>query len=182
MVKVWPAGGCGVAWGAYGGGARANLAAWRRPARGMGEEWPPRVYSERCRRLRHALARAAGRREERGSKPAHVLGVELKVGRKASVPRSFHGRYLAVFARAGCAEVAVPYDITKISHLADRLEQGFERALLFAEHLAEGRADTFRARLRRFIVEEVRREVEGAGAGAAVPQFSQSTRQRPPRA
>jgi hypothetical protein len=78
--------------------------------------------------------------------------------------------------------VAVPYDITKISQLADRLERGFERALLVAEARAADRPPTFRARLRRFIVEEVRREIEEAGAGEAVPQFNQDTRQRPRRA
>ena len=170
---------------AAGAPARApNLAALARSVREeMGEDWPPRVYAERVRSLRtrsHALPAAA--KNARIEIQHTLLGVELKVGRRrVSCPDLSTARYLAVFARAGCAAVAVPYDITKISHLADRLEQGFERALLVGEHAAAGRAEAFRKRLRRFIVEEVRREIEGAGAGEAVPQFKQSTRQRAPR-
>lgn len=163
-------------------GRAPNLAAVAEAVRAeMGAEWPPRIYGEQVRTLRtrsHALPPAA--KSARIEIQHTLLGVELKVGRRrVSCPDLSTARYLSVFARANCAEVAVPYDITKISHLADRLEQGFERALLFAEHAAAGRADTFRKRLRRFIVEEMRREIEGAGAGEAVPQFKQSTRQRP---
>ncbi|MCA1615273.1 MAG: hypothetical protein LC800_14450 [Acidobacteria bacterium] len=164
-------------------GRAPNLAAVAGAVREeLGEEWPPRVYGERVRTLRtrsHALPAAA--KNARVEIQHTLLGVELKVGRRrVSCPDLSTARYLAFFARAGCAEVAVPYDITKISHLADRLEQGFERALLYAERAAAGRPDTFRKRLRRFIVEEVRRGIEAAGAGAAVPQFRQSTRQRTP--
>jgi len=149
----------------------------------LGEEWPPRIYGERVRSLRtrsHALPAAA--KNARIEIQHTLLGVELKVGRKrVSCPDLSTARYLAVFARAGCVAVAVPYDISKISHLADRLEQGFERALLVGEHVADGRSDAFRKRLRRFIVEKVRREEEAVGPAEAVPQFKQSTRQRPPQ-
>ena len=79
------------------------------------------------------------------------------------------------------AEVAVPYDITKISRLADELESAWQRMLLLAEHLTEGRAAALRSRVRAAVVREARREVEEAGAGSAVPQFNQNTRQRPRR-
>lgn len=149
----------------------------------LGEEWPPRLYRERVRTLRTRSHALPALRKGAAVEVQHtLLGVELKVGRRrVSCPDLSTARYLAFFARAGCAGVAVPYDITKISHLADLLEQSFERALLVAEHLTAGRADTFRKRLRRFIVEEMRREIEGAGAGEAVPQFNQNTRQRPRR-
>jgi hypothetical protein len=75
----------------------------------------------------------------------------------------------------------VPYDITKISSLADELESSWQRMLLLADHLAEGRAGAFRTRVRTAVAKEARREIEEAGAGTAVPQFRQTTRQRPQR-
>jgi hypothetical protein len=146
----------------------------------LGDEWLPRVYRERVRSLRtrsHGLPAA--------SDPAQVgvqhtlLGVELKVGRRrVSCPDLATARYLSVFARAGCAEVAVPYDITKISRLADDLESAWQRAMLLADHLTEGRAKSFRTRLRRCVAAEIRAGVEEAGAGEGMPQFKQDTKQK----
>ena len=111
-----------------------------------------------------------------------LLGIELKAGRRRMLcPDLATARYLLVFARAGVKEVAVPYDITKISRLADELESSWQRMLLLADHLTEGRSPSARKRLRAALVKEVRREVEEAGAGTPVPQFRQDTRQRPRR-
>ncbi|HEX8146178.1 MAG TPA: hypothetical protein VF591_03160 [Pyrinomonadaceae bacterium] len=149
----------------------------------LGEEWPPRVYRERILPLRtraHAVPAAA--RNAPVEVQHTLLGIELKVGRRrVSCPDFATARYLSVFARAGVARVAVPYDITKISRLADDLESAWQRTLLLADHLTEGRAATFRARVRSAALKEVRREIEEAGAGAAVPSFNQNTRQRTPR-
>jgi len=150
----------------------------------LGDEWPARIYRERVLTLRtrsHALPQAAA-----AAAPAEVLhtllGVELKVGRRRiSCPDLATARYLRVFARAGLGAVAVPYDITKISRLADDLESAWQRMLLVADHLTEGRSPRSRARSRTAVVAEFRREVEEAGAGSAVPQFNQNTRQRPER-
>jgi hypothetical protein len=149
----------------------------------LGEEWPPRVYRERVLTLRtraHAVPAAA---KGAAVEVQHtLLGIELKVGRRrVSCPDFATARYLSVFARAGVGRVAVPYDITKISRLADDLESSWQRTLLLAEHLTEGRAPTFRARVRSAALKEVKREIEEAGAGAAVPAFNQNTRQRAPR-
>jgi len=149
----------------------------------LGEEWPPRIYRERILPLRtraHSVPAAAK------NAPVEVqhtlLGIELKVGRRrVSCPDFATARYLSFFARAGVAQVAVPYDITKISSLADDLESAWQRTLLLAEHLAEGRAPSFRARARTAALKEVRREIEEAGAGTAVPVFNQNTKQRAPR-
>lgn len=146
----------------------------------LGEAWVPRLYRERILQTRtrsHKVLPAA-----KGA-PVEVqhtlLGIELKVGRRRqSCPDLSTARYLAVFARAGCSEVAVPYDITRISHLADELESAWQRMLLLAAHHTEGRAPTFASRVRSMLAGEVRREVEEAGPGAAVPEFRQSTRQR----
>jgi hypothetical protein len=149
----------------------------------LGEEWPPRVYRERILPLRtraHAVPAAA---KNAAVEVQHtLLGIELKVGRRrVSCPDFATARYLSVFARAGLTRVAVPYDITKISRLADDLESSWQRTLLLADHLTEGRAPSFRARVRSAALKEVRREIEEAGAGADVPAFNQNTRQRAPR-
>ena len=147
----------------------------------MGEEWPPRLYRERVlptRTRSHALpqAKAGGPVEIQHT----LLGIELKAGRRRMLcPDLATARYLRVFARAGLAEVAVPYDITKISRLADELESAWQRMLLWADRLTEGRPDAARARLRAAAAREAGREIAEAGAGAAVPQFRQETRQRP---
>ncbi len=149
----------------------------------LGEDWPPRIYRERIlptRTRAHAVPAAA---KNAGVEVQHtLLGIELKVGRRrVSCPDLATARYLSVFARAGVAEVAVPYDITKISRLADELESAWQRLLLLADHRTRGRAETFRARVRSAALKEVKREIEEAGAGSAVPQFNQNTRQRPQR-
>jgi hypothetical protein len=150
----------------------------------LGGEWPPQVYRERVRTLRTRSFRlpAAGRSPQIEVQHT-LLGVELKIGRRrVSCPDLATARYLAVFARAGCPAVAVPYDITKISRLADELERGWQRALLLSDDLAEGRGPQARARLRNLVAGLFRREVEEAGAGAAVPVFNQNTKQRQNRA
>lgn len=147
----------------------------------LGEEWPPRLYRERVLTLRtrsHALPPAG--RNGAVEIQHTLLGIELKAGRRRMLcPDLATARYLRVFARAGLSEVAVPYDITKISRLADELESAWQRMLLLADHLAEGRAPSARTRLRAAAAREVKRELAEAGAGSAVPQFRQDTRQRP---
>jgi hypothetical protein len=147
----------------------------------LGDEWLPVLYRERVKTLRtRAFQLPVAAKPASDVEVQHtLLGVELRAGRRrVSCPDLATARYLAVFARAGCTEVAVPYDITKISRLADELERAWQRMLLLAEHRAAGRAAAFRTRLKKFIVERARAEVVAEGAGAAVPQFNQNTRQR----
>ena len=147
----------------------------------MRDEWLPAIYRERVLAMRtrsHAVPAAS--RNASVEVQHTLLGIELKVGRRrVSCPDFATARYLSVFARAGVAEVAVPYDITKISSLADELESAWQRTLLLSDHLTANRANTFRTRVRTAVMKEVRREIEEAGAGTAVPQFRQTTRQRP---
>ena len=149
----------------------------------LGDEWPPRVYREQILPLRtrsHAVPPAV--RNASVEVQHTLLGIELQVGRRrVSCPDLATARYLSVFARAGVSEVAVPYDITKISHLADELESAWQRMLLLTDHLTQGRADTFRSRARSAAAKAARIEIEEAGAGAAIPEFRQETRQRPQR-
>ena len=147
----------------------------------MRGEWPPAIYRDRVLTMRtrsHAVPAAS--RNAAVEVQHTLLGIELKVGRRRiSCPDFATARYLSVFARAGVSEVAVPYDITKISSLADELESAWQRMLLLADHLTRGRATSFRSRVRTAVAREAKREIEEAGAGTAVPQFRQTTRQRP---
>jgi hypothetical protein len=150
----------------------------------LDEVWLPRFYRERILTLRtraHAL-QATTAKPEQVNVQHTLLGVELKIGRRrVSCPDLATARYLATFARAGCANVAVPYDISRISHLADELESSWQRMLLLVEHLAGARAKAYRTRLRNALIADVRREIAEAGAGTQMPQFNQNTKQRPPR-
>ncbi|HEX8557798.1 MAG TPA: hypothetical protein VF668_06850 [Pyrinomonadaceae bacterium] len=149
----------------------------------LGEEWPPRIYRERILATRTRSHKVPAAARGAAVEVQHtLLGIELKVGRRrVSCPDLATARYLSVFARAGVSEVAVPYDITKISRLADELESAWQRMLLLADHRTRGRAAALRTRVRRAALDEVRREIEEAGPGAAVPAFNQNTRQRPQR-
>src|SRR5256714_8898314 len=108
-----------------------------------------------------------------------LLGIELKVGRRRMLcPDLATARYLSVFARIGCRAVAIPYDITKISTIADELDSCWHRMLLISDRLTADRNAAFRARIRRQLIGKVRNEIARAGAGPRVPEFKQSTKQR----
>jgi hypothetical protein len=146
----------------------------------LAEVWLPRIYRERILALRtrsHSLNVPA---KENSVEIQHtLLGVELKVGRHRMLcPDLATARYLGVFARAGCVDVAVPYDITKISSLADELESSWHRMLLLIERAAAERHAIFRSRVRALLIGDLRKEIEQAGAGTAIPQFNQNTKQR----
>ena len=105
-----------------------------------------------------------------------LLGVELKVGRRRLLcPDLATARYLSVFARAGCTDVAIPYDITQLSHIADELESAWHRMLLLIDHNVP---EALRTRIRGLLIAKLRAEIAEAGAGPASPDFKQSTRQR----
>ena len=102
-----------------------------------------------------------------------LLGIELKIGnRRLLCPDLATARYLAVFARVGCEVIAVPYDITKISWIADELESSWQRMMLLTEHFTDGRS----ARLRNSV--QARAEITELGAGSKFPEFNTKTRQR----
>lgn len=146
----------------------------------LGEAWLPRIYRERILPMRTRSHRLDVPGKKVTVEIQHtLLGVELKTGRRRLMcPDLATARYLAVFARAGCPEVAVPYDISRISTLADELESSWHRMLLLVEHVAAERTVGVRSRLAKLLIEEVRREVNEAGAGTPVPQFNQNTKQR----
>jgi hypothetical protein len=146
----------------------------------LGETWLPRIYRERILSLRtrsHHLEIPA--RTGTVEIQHTLLGVELKTGRRRMMcPDLATARYLAVFARAGCPDIAVPYDITQISRLADELESSWHRMLLLIEKASQTRSPSFHARLRTLVLNDVRAEIKEAGAGTPVPEFNQNTKQR----
>lgn len=146
----------------------------------IGEMWLPRIYITRILTLRTRAHHVSVPAKSNAVEIQHtLLGVELKTGRRRTLcPDLATARYLAVFARAGCADVAVPYNITQISTLADELESSWHRMLLLVEHVAADRTAQFRSRLRTLLIGEVRREILEAGAGTLIPQFNQNTKQR----
>jgi len=108
-----------------------------------------------------------------------LLGIELKVGnRRLLCPDLATARYLSVFARLGCDLIAVPYDITQISRIADELESSWHRMMLLVDHLTDGRSERLRAAVRRRMIGETRDAIKSLGAGSRFPEFNQPTRQR----
>jgi hypothetical protein len=142
--------------------------------------WLPQIYREKIRTLRTRSFDLNVTARENSAEIQHtLLGVELKVGNKRlSCPDLSTARYLQVFARLGCAEVAVPYDITKISTLADELESSWQRTLLLLEDSAKDKTASVKGRLRSGLIKEMRSEISEIGAGEKMPQFKQTTKQR----
>ena len=144
----------------------------------LGESWLPIIYRDRVLKLR---TRSYHFESLKGTVAIQhtLLGVELKIGKKRLLcPDLATARYLSVFARAGCNDVAIPYDITKISTLADELESSWFRMLLLVDEAARQNYLKLRTRLRGLLFATIRSEILAAGAGTRIPEFKQSTRQR----
>ena len=146
----------------------------------MSNSWLPQLYVERVLASRTRAYHFPAFRENVRVEIHHtLLGIELQAGRSRMLcPDLATARYLAVFARIGCGAVAIPYDITRISLIADALESSWHRMLLMAEQINAARGSAFRARVRRQLIAKVRSEIDQAGAGPRSPQFKQSTKQR----
>jgi hypothetical protein len=144
------------------------------------DTWLPHIYRQRIRSKRTRSYQFVGLKAKTRVEIQHtLLGVELKTGRRRLLcPDLATARYLSVFARAGCEHIAVPYDITKISQLADELESSWHRMFLLVDYLAAGAADAFKTRVGRILLQRIRTEVAEVGAGASVPEFRQTTKQR----
>ena len=144
------------------------------------ENWIPQIYRDRIRTLRTRSFRLDVPLRENFVEIQHtLLGVELKVGNKRlSCPDLSTARYLQVFARLGCDEIAVPYDITKISTLADELESSWQRTLLLLEEFARDKMASVKGRLRAGLIKELRNELAEIGAGDKMLEFKQTTKQR----
>jgi len=145
----------------------------------MGASWLPRIYRDRILKMRTRAYQFPALATHAQTEIHHtLLGIELKAGRQRMLcPDLATARYLAVFARTALPAVAIPYDITTISAVADELESSWHRMLLLADELTKNANDAVRTRLRRQLVGKVSAEIAQAGAGRAVPEFRQSTKQ-----
>ena len=143
-------------------GLRANL----------GDLWIPEIYREQVRSKRTRSIEMNIPERENSPEVMHtLLGIELKVGRlRIATPDLATARYLCVFARLGCTEVAVPYDISQISGIADLLETGWQRMNLLLQDAT--------TRTRNLAIRTIRTEISEVGAGDAMPEFNTNTKQR----
>ena len=139
----------------------------------LGEGWIPTIYEARVRadRTRSYYLKVA-KKENAAEIQYTLLGIELKVGRRRfACPDLATARYLRVFARLGCSSFAVPYDISRISPIADELETAWQRTLLALE--SNGMGD-----MRQRAVKVIREEIAAIGPGEPMPLFDRETRQR----
>ena len=148
--------------------------------RQLGDQLISVIYRDRIRAMRTRSYRLDAPMEKTDVEIMHtLLGVELKIGkRRVLCPDLAMARYLSVFARLGLAEIATPYDITQISRLADDLESSWYRMLTLVEHLAIEQSARFRNRTLAILIADERKGINEAGAGPAIPQFNQNTKQR----
>ncbi len=144
------------------------------------ESWLPNIYRERILKIRTRSYHFGDLKPNSRVEIQHtLLGVELKIARRRlHCPDLATARYLSVFARIGCKDVAVPYDITKVALVADVLESSWHRMLLMTNRQAAERNDAFRTRVRGLLVARLRKEIAELGAGPAIPDFKLTTKQR----
>lgn len=146
----------------------------------LSEAWIPEIYEQKIRSQRtrsHELD--VPKKENRAVIQHTLLGVELKVGNKRfSCPDLSTARYLQIFARLGCTDIAIPYDISKISSLADELDSSWHKMLLLVAKETEGKTAAVRGRLKAGLIREIRQEIIEIGAGELMPEFKKSTKQR----
>ena len=146
----------------------------------LGDEWIPHIYRTKVRTQRTRSYHINVPQQENRAEIFHtLLGIELKVGNyRFSCPDLSTARYLQVFARIGCQDVAIPYDITKISTLADEIEISWHKTILLFEEKVHDKTASARGRLRSNLIKEMRHEIDETGAGSLMPEFRQSTKQR----
>ncbi len=142
----------------------------------LGEKYISNIYRDKIRtqRTRSFLLKVPPK-ENRPEIQHTLLGVELKIGKqRIYCPDLATARYLQVFARIGCKAVAVPYDISRISALADDLECSWQVMLLLTDQLG---SESGVSGLRKMLVKEIRDEILLIGEGDSMPQFNQNTKQ-----
>ncbi len=152
----------------------------RRIRESLEQEWIPTIYEREILTRRTRRYELGAREGSRSVDITHtLLGIEVKMGRRRIlVPDLATARYLAVFARIGVEAVAIPYDITVISPVADRLERSFHRMMLLAEHLTQGGSHRRTAVVKSRVLADVRASLQRLGAGDRYPPFDLITSRR----
>jgi hypothetical protein len=137
----------------------------------VGDEWLPHLYKTRVRDQRtRSVHLDIAARENKAEILYTLLGIELKVGRRRfACPDLATARYLRVFARIGCCDFAIPYDISQISRIADEFETSWQRTLVLIEGKPSNRAA---------LVKALRNDINAYGPGDPMPLFDRETKQR----
>ncbi len=146
----------------------------------LAEDWLPAIYAERVRSQRtRAIHIEVRERENRAEIDYTLLGIELKIGKRRFVcPDLATARYMRVFARVGCLDFAIPYDITMVSAAADELETAWQRALIIVDERTRGKRPKIVSATRSKLVKAIREELLRIGPGDAMPAFDRETKQR----
>ena len=141
----------------------------------LGGSWIPDLYRDKVRSQRTRSFRLEIPERENAPEILHtLLGIELKVGRRRfACPDLATARYLRVFARLGVRDVAVPYDITRISIIADELETAWQQMVLIMKEKGGSSSRDLSS-----LVRKLRIEIEAIGPGEIMPAFDRPTRQR----
>lgn len=144
----------------------------------LGDNWLPAIYEAKVRSGRtrsHHLDIPA--KANRAEIQYTLLGIELKVGKKRfACPDLATARYMRIFARIGCRDFALPYDISEISGIADELELSWQRSLVLIAEQHRGQS-TMEAN-RTALTKAMRNEILSCGAGDPMPLFDRETKQR----
>lgn len=146
----------------------------------LGDDWPAEIYAKKIRTQRtRSLNIDVPERENEAHIQYTLLGIELKVGkRRFACPDLATARYMRVFARIGVREFAVPYNITKISVIADDLETAWQRVSLMIFENSKELEPPAQKRLRGRIVKLLRNEIIAIGPGDTTPTFEQKASTR----
>lgn len=137
------------------------------------DSWIPAIYEQKVRGKRtRAVQLPVAPKLNETEILFTLLGIELKTGkRRLPCPDLATARYLRVFARMGCASVAIPYDITQTSPRADELEVAWQRLILMVDELTLDAPAATRSRLLSAVVKEIRNQIATIGAGVTMPRF-----------
>jgi hypothetical protein len=140
--------------------------------------WLPELYRTQVRKQRTRAIRLPIPAKENSPEIIYtLLGIELRVGRsRFACPDLSTARYMRVFVRAGCGEFAIPYDITRVSSAADKLETAWHNALLRLEMLTVELPLSTAKRARAALVKRIRDEVTEIGPGEMMPEFKRHER------
>lgn len=146
----------------------------------LADEWLPNIYASKIRPQRtRSIHLDIPTRENIAEIQYTLLGIELKVGkRRFACPDLATARYMRVFARLGVCDFAIPYDITKISPLADELETSWQRTIFVVTEMSKKGSDKAKKLAKNRLVKAIRTGIESIGPGAAMPEFNRGTNQR----
>ncbi len=148
--------------------------------RKMADEWIPFIYREKIRTQRTRSHFLDIQEKENAVEIQYsLLGIEMKVRNMSfACPELSTARYLRVFARLGIRDFAIPYDISRISGIADELESSWQKTLLILEKASVEKTPQVKGRMRASLIKSIRKQIRIIGPGPKMPSFNQSTKQR----